>query len=107
MSVRAEYGVDVRSVGLMELADMVAWLPAGCAFWRSVGGPLSLTVSEESFRWVEYRLQVLAWLQSADAEKKRNHPKPPERIPYSGEAKSEEAHAERQASARRRREAVR
>lgn len=105
-SIRAEYQVaDIRLLGVLELADLVEWLPAGAALWRSTGGPLALTISEDTLRWVDYRLKVLAWQQTEDAKHKRNAPKPPEKVPYAGEVAAEEAHASRQAAARRRRTA--
>ena len=93
----------MRLEPLQVLADLVASLPPGSALWRSTGGAMSLAVGDELLRWLDYRLQVLAWLQTEDAQKKRNQPKQPERIPYAGEAKAEEAFAERQSAARRRR----
>lgn len=93
----------MRQEPLQELADLVVSLPYGCALWRSTGGPMSLTIGEELSRWTGYRLEILAWLQTDDAKKKRNQPKPPERIPYTGEARAEESHANRQANARRKR----
>lgn len=103
-SLRAEYQIrDIRRESVVDLADLVAWLPAGCAFWRSVGGPLSLTEQAHSLRMIDYRLQVLVWSKTKDAEHNRNHPTPPEPIPYAGEARVIESHAKRQAQARKRR----
>lgn len=102
-SLRAEYGLSFREVGPVECADLVAWLPAGSALWRAVGGHLAITETDHLLRALDYRLQILAWMQTEDAKKRRNQPKPPAPIPYSGEADLVNAHAERQAAARRRR----
>lgn len=95
---------DIRQERLSDLADMVAWLPAGCAFWRSVGGPMSLSEGDHLARLIDYRLRLLVWMKTEDAQHKRNQPKPPEQIPYSGESVQEQAHAERQYQARLKRE---
>lgn len=103
-SFRSEYGFPVSEVDPMEAAELAAWLPAGCALWRAVGGPLALSGVEQGIRLLDYRLQVLAWMQTEDAKHRRNQPKPPQPTPYAGEAKADEAFANRQAAARRRRE---
>lgn len=103
-SFRAEYGFRASDVAPLEAADLAAWLPAGCALWRAVGGPLALSGVEQGMRLLDYRLQVLAWMQTEDAKHRRNQPKPPKPTPYSGEAEASEAFANRQAAARRRRE---
>ena len=103
----AEYGFRWHEVDPVEAADLAAWLPAGCALWRATGGPLALSGVEQGLRVVDFRLQVLAWQQTEDAKHKRNQPKPPQPIPYAGEKAVEEAHAQRQALARRRRGAGR
>lgn len=103
-SVRAEYGVaEIRTLRVFELAELIEWLPDGCALWRSSGGPRSITNEAHLLRMLDYRLQVLAWQQTEDAKHKRNQPKPPQPIPFAGEKAVEEAHAQRQAAARRRR----
>lgn len=103
-SFRAEYGMRWTDVDPLEAAELTAWLPAGCALWRAVGGPLALSSVEQGLRLLDYRLQVLAWMQTEDAKHRRNQPKPPQPTPYAGEAKADEAFANRQAAARRRRE---
>lgn len=55
---------------------------------------------------MEFRLRVLAWLQSDDGQKKRNRPKPPEPIAFAHEKDAAQAkddakyaaHAARQAA---------
>lgn len=105
-SLRAEYGVGIGDLGVIETCDLVAWLPPGSALWRATGGPMSVGFSDHTLRVIDYRLQVLAWMQTEDAKKRRNQPKPPEPLPYASEARGVEAHAERQAAARRRRSAI-
>jgi hypothetical protein len=85
------------------MADFVGWLPPGCALWRSTGGPLAWSDDVRLLHEVEYRLRVLAWQQTKDAKSGRNQPKPPEEPKFTGEARTEQAHAERQAAARRKR----
>lgn len=64
-SLRAVYGLDLRtliesrSMHCMDLADLVAWLPPGCAFWLSFGGPVALTSEAAELRKVAYWLRVL------------------------------------------------
>ena len=102
-SLRAEYGVALGALGVIETCDLVAWLPPGSALWRATGGPMSIGFSDHTLRMIDYRLQILAWMQTEDATKNRNKPKLPEAVPYANEAHDTEVHAERQAAARRRR----
>lgn len=102
----ATYRFAYDSVPPLEAADLTAWLPEGSPLWRATGGPLSITGPERELRMVDYRLQVLAWLQTKDGREGKNQPKPPKAIPYAGEVAVEEAHAERQARARQRRSAA-
>ena len=105
-SMLTVYGLRWDQVDPVEGSELVAALPPGCALWRAVGGPLALTREEERLRWVEFRLQVLAWMQTEDAKHKRNQPKPPQPIPYAHEAVADEAYARRQLEARHRRALV-
>lgn len=85
-SLWAEYGIDVEAspVGAWRLADMVAALPAGCAFWKSVGGPLAWSDTEHMMAILDYRLRELQWLTAGNKSAKR--PEPPKMPPYAHEA---------------------
>lgn len=103
-SFYATYRFGYEAVDPLEAADLTAWLPEGCPLWRAVGGPLSITAVERELQITNYRLSVLAWMQTKDGRDGRNHPKPPKVPPYAGEVALEEAHAQRQARARQRRQ---
>lgn len=77
--MRAEYGLGLRDVPILELADLVAWLPAGCALWRAIGGPMSITNELRALRIIEFRLRVLDWHL---IEGKGDRPEPPEEPKY-------------------------
>jgi hypothetical protein len=97
-SLRAEYGIDLRAelsrpdVVLTDLADLVAWLPPGCAFWRSFGGPNALTEEVHALTAIEFRLRVADW-----RETKGSKPKPPQVPPYAHETKAVRASQRRKA----------
>ncbi len=95
---------DLRAESVRQLAAMMAWLPPGCALWRSLGGPLSLSAEAARLDIIDYRLRVLAWQQTEDGSKGRNRPEPPEAPPYAGERRRAAAEAERKASAYLRRQ---
>lgn len=60
-----------------ELADLVAWLPPGCAFWRDVGGPAALTQEQAELRRVSYWLRVLDYRErGSKGEKPKPDPDP-------------------------------
>jgi len=107
----AVYGFPYESLDPLDAADLTSWLPAGCALWLSVGGPASIWQEVRELQEVNYRLKILAWMQTEDAQKGRNQPSPPEPIPYSDEiqarAEAEENHARRQYAARQRRDTAR
>lgn len=110
-SFLAVYRITVEGVDPLDAADLIVWLPPGCALWRSVGGPNSLTQEAHELRFVEWRLRVLAWMQTQDGHDGRNQPEPPAPIPYSGEVEADAlraaSRARRQLDARERREASR
>lgn len=41
--------------------DMVAWLPPGCALWRSMKKPNALTSSEALLQQIEFNLRVIQY----------------------------------------------
>lgn len=77
-SLRAEYGLDLRDPGvsLLDLADLAANLPPGCALFRAAGGAAAWTDQVHMLAAVEFRLRVLAWQKTEDGKKGRNQPKP-------------------------------
>lgn len=102
-SLQSEYRIGLHDRPMHEVADMVAWLPPGCALWRAVGGPLSLSSTDELLMFVDFRLRYLLWQGTKDGQSNRNRPDPPKTPPYADARKQEQAHAERQADAYRRR----
>ena len=58
-----------------DLADLVVWLPAGCAFWRAMGGPAALSQVERELREVGY------WLRVLDYRERGSKGEQPKRIP--------------------------
>lgn len=97
-SLRAQYGIDLRSelarddLITTDLADLVAWLPPGCAFWRSFGGPNALTEEAHALSAIEFRLRVADWRETKGAK-----PKPPQVPPYAHEVKASKAAQRRKA----------
>lgn len=77
-SLRAEYGVDLRDPGmsLLDLADLAANLPPGCALYRATGGAIAWSDEIHMLAAVEFRLRVLAWQKTEDGKRGRNQPKP-------------------------------
>ncbi|BDZ40827.1 hypothetical protein GCM10025865_01260 [Paraoerskovia sediminicola] len=77
-SLRAEYGVDLRSPGMgaRDLADLTANLPPGCALWRAIGGPMAWSDEVHMLSAVEFRLRVLAWQKTEAGSKNRDRPEP-------------------------------
>lgn len=104
-SLQIESGINLRSHPFSppDLAEIVVNLPPGCAFWRSFGGPLSLTDEAHILRAVEYDLQILAWRQTEDGQKGRNPPEPPAPPRYAHERAAEEERTNKRLAAWRRR----
>lgn len=104
-SLRAVYGIDLaerRSMRPRELADLVQWLPAGCAFWLSVGGPAALTMEARELRRVTYWLRVLDY---RERNSKGERPKPDPEPEYAHERRARQEAATRKADAFMRRHA--
>jgi hypothetical protein len=80
----------------MEVADLVAWLPAGCAFWRDVGGPNAWSREERVLHDVEFQLRYLMYLQPNTSGTK---PKPTPPPPFAHERRAAEAKQSRKAEA--------
>lgn len=80
-------------MGTLDLADLTAHLPRGCALWVATGGLMAWTAEVQATYLVEHRLRILAWQKSADGQKGRNPPEP-HRPPYMAhEIAAEEAKA--------------
>lgn len=77
-SLRAEYGVDLRDPGMtaLDLADLAANLPPGCALFRATGGDMAWSFETHMLAHVEFRLRVLAWQKTEDGKHGRNKPEP-------------------------------
>lgn len=85
---------DARLLPTREVADLVAWLPAGCALWKAVGGPAALSDEVRALRDVEFRLRVLDWRMR---QSKGTQPKPTPDPPYAHEKRAAEAKQSRKA----------
>ena len=99
-SVRAEYGIGVRDVGVLELADLVAWLPKGSAFWQSYGGPNARSDEVEALLLVDFRLRQQMYVNGGRRGPEPEFPKPP---PLAADRRAGEAQMARKAAARERR----
>lgn len=89
-SLWATYGVRLSSalegdLRPQELADLTMELPAGCAFWQSVGGPMAWTAEMHLLAAIEYRLQA------SNYQGRGARPKPFKPPPYSGQVRADEA----------------
>lgn len=91
-SLRSEYGVDLRDPGmpLLDLADLAANLPPGCALYRATGGDMAWSAETHMLAAVEFRLRVLAWQKTEDGKHGRNKPEPIKAPPSVYEKQAEE-----------------
>jgi len=106
-SLLAAYGlrlVDARTWPMREVADLVAWLPAGCALWVDFGGPAALSEVVHAIRALDFSVRVLDY---HEREGKGPKPKEPQNPPYATERRAENTKMSRKADAWRRREARR
>ncbi|RLK47617.1 hypothetical protein [Microbacterium telephonicum] len=101
-AVRAEYKIGLRDVGVLELADLTAWLPAGCVLWQAYGGPLARSREEQALLLIDYRLRQQMWVNGGKKGKAPEYPKDP---PLAGERATRDAVNDRKADAYRRRQA--
>jgi len=83
-SLQAAYGIRLSTVranlGALELADLVAFLPDGCALWQSIGGSRAWSPEMHLLNHIEWRLQILDWRKTKAGKDGRNQPvltKPP------------------------------
>lgn len=104
-ALRAEYGVDLRDPGmtLLDLADLAANLPPGCALFRATGGDMAWTVEMHMSARIEYGLRILAWQKTEDGKRGRNQPKPmePPKMAHEVEAEQKRLSARAQAYLKR------
>lgn len=100
-SLQAVYGIKLSAhgYGVLELADLVAHLPPGCALWRASGGPLAWSDEVHMLARVDHGLRVLAWMKTEDGQKGKNPPKSEEPPLAAGQVRQEEARAEQKADA--------
>ena len=105
--MQAVYGLRLSTIRdaytLGEVADLVSWLPAGCALWQAVGGPAAMSVEGHELRAIEYRLRDLAWME-AGGKKAGRRPDPPKPIPFAHEKRAAESEMNRKAAAYLRRQ---
>ena len=89
-SLLAVYGVRLAAtdLSLLELADLTANLPDGCAFWQSVGGPRAWSQETQMLAVIEYDLRILQWQNN---QGKGQKPKPPQPPAYAGEERVADA----------------
>ena len=93
-TVRGEYSP-------FDLADLVAWFPAGCAFWRSVGGPASWSPEERALYGLDFQVRVLDYrMRQSKGEKPKPYPEPE----YASQRRAESQKQNRKAAAYLRRQ---
>lgn len=88
----------------LDLADLVVWLPAGCAFWMDVGGPASMSNEARELRRVSFWLRVLDFRERGSKGEK---PQPDPEPLYAHEKRVERSAMNRKAQAFLRRQATR
>lgn len=93
--------LDDPGTNWLDVADLVAWLPPGCALWRSVGGPASLSEEAREMRLLEFRLRVLDWRFRGSKGKR---PEPIPDPPYAHERRKADDAMRRKAEAHKRRQ---
>lgn len=95
-SLWAEYQIDLESppFGPLRLAEFMAALPPGCAFWRAVGGPMAWTVEQHTLAAVEFRLKALEYQGAGQRGPK---PKALQHPPYSAAKTTEQEVFDRRA----------
>lgn len=104
-SLMAEYGLrlsEARTWPAREVADLVEWLPAGCAFWQDVGGPASISMESRELRHATFWLRVLDY---RERESKGEKPKPAPEPQWAHERRAEVDTMSRKAQAYMRRQA--
>ena len=92
---------DLRDLPVMEAADLVSWLPAGSAMWRSVGGPAALSDETRELRDVKFLLRIVDWRLR---QSKGTAPKPDPAPKWAHEKAAEDERVQRKAEAYLRRQ---
>ncbi|GAA4774657.1 hypothetical protein [Microbacterium gilvum] len=99
-SLMEVYGLRLADMrDMFELSDLVQWLPAGCAFWRSFGGPAAVTEQTRAIQMLDYSVRVADYHARHGKGKK---PKPPQDPPFAHEKRAQQEKFARQAETFRR-----
>lgn len=98
MSLRGALG-GAGGLTLMELADLAANLPPGCALWRATGGDIAWSIEAHLLARLEYDLRILAWQNTEDGSKGRNRPEPNQAPRSAHEQQTEERRTSERAAA--------
>ncbi len=93
---------EARLLPAREVADLVVWLPTGCAFWRSVGGPAAVSEEVRAIQMLDYSVRVLDF--HAGRHGKGKKPNPPKDAPFAHEKRADEQRVRRKAEALLRRQ---
>lgn len=98
-SLMEVYGLrlDDALEDVLELADLMAWLPAGCALWRAFGGPAAISEEVHAIQMLDYSVRVLDY--HAGRQGKGKKPQPPKTPPFAHEKRAEDAKVRRKAEA--------
>lgn len=89
-----EYGLSLdalRGIPAREAADLVAWIPAGAALWRAVGGPAAWSDETRALMDVEFQIRVLDWRMRGGKGKRPKPIAPPEYAHEKRRAKAKQA----------------
>lgn len=89
---------------MLDLAQLVLWLPPGSPLWVAVGGPMAVSVERRALNSIEFRLRVLDWHQTGAKGQK---PQPAPEPQYAHERAQQDASIRRKADAYLRRQAKR
>lgn len=80
---------------LDDLADLVVWLPPGCALWRATGGELAWPVEMHGLASIDVNVRGLIWQGAGN--KNAPKPEPWEPPPLAHEVREETRKTERRA----------
>ena len=80
---------------LDDLADLVAWLPPGCALWRATGGELAWPLEMHGLASVDLNVRGLIWQNAGD--KNAPKPEPWEPPPLAADERAEQKVVDRRA----------
>lgn len=82
-------------VHLLDLADLVANLPPGCALWRATGGPMAWSQEMHMLVAIQHGLSLLEWENGGIMHRKPggSPPKPIPSPPFANEQAAKEKRA--------------